>query len=349
MFNLEIDKEDKELKELKELKDFKELKELDTEIRETVNRVPLTVEQLPDKVLFKVEWVNENEDLLKEWAEKGRYYAWMHNKASNDYSRLNNALTMPLIIVSTLTGSASFSQVGTHKTSFFLTTIFPFVIGAMSISTALLSSLTKFLKTSELTEKHNMFYRQYNILVRNICLELSLPPSQRKNPADTLNINRHEFDRLVNEAPNIPEHVIIEFNKKFPCKKNKPEIASSFEKITIFGRHKHLKEKEDTFRKIRNFYRWRAVKVFEDKIDKERKNDLREFRKSHSTRNSFCDSYTNQEHLNLKKKEDTLEEIYDSYEDKPMFKSRLGRLNIFSNKKNDDENIDNDVVVDIKD
>jgi hypothetical protein len=47
--------------------------------------------------------------------------------------------------------------------------------------------------------------------------------------------------------------------------------------------------------------------------------------------------------------EDTLEEISHSYEDKPMFKSRLGRLNIFSNNKNDDENIYNDVVVDIKD
>lgn len=203
-------------------------------------------------------WFDEHEDLLKEWAEKARFYSWMHHKTSIDYGRLNNILTLPLIIISTINGSANFTLVGNKGDTFFYTTMIPLIIGTMSISTAVLSSLTKFLKTAEMADKHTMFYRQFNVLVRNICLELSLPRNQRKTPSETLNINRHEFDRLVSEAPNIPEHIIVEFNKRFPINKNKPEIANVFNKINIHGRDKDLKRKENMFRYIRNFYKWKS-------------------------------------------------------------------------------------------
>ena len=205
-----------------------------------------------------MDWFDEHEDLLKEWAEKARFYSWMHHKTSIDYSRLNNILTLPLIIISTINGSANFTLVGNKGDTFFYTTMIPLIIGTMSISTAVLSSLTKFLKTAELADKHTMFYRQFNVLVRNICLELSLPRKQRKTPSETLNVNRHEFDRLVSEAPNIPEHIIVEFNKRFPINKNKPEIANVFNKINIHGRNKDLKKKENVFRYIRNFYKWKS-------------------------------------------------------------------------------------------
>lgn len=208
-----------------------------------------------------MEWYDEHENLLKEWAEKARFYSWMHHKTSIAYSRLNNMLTLPLIIISTINGSANFTMVGNKTGNVFYTTIFPMIIGTMGISTAILSSLTKFYKTAELTEKHIMFYRHFNILVRNICLELSMPRTQRKTPSEILNVNRHEFDRLVSEAPNIPEHIIVEFNKRFPCTKNKPEIANVFDKITIHGRDQNLKDREHYFKTIRKFKQWRTSMV----------------------------------------------------------------------------------------
>lgn len=208
-----------------------------------------------------MDWYDEHENLLKEWAEKGRFYSWMHHKTSVDYNRLNSYLTFPLIIISTVNGSANFTLVGNKSSNFLYSTMFPLIIGTMSIITAVLSSSTKFLKTAELKEKHMLFYRQFNILVRNICLELSLPRKQRKPPSEILNINRHEFDRLVNDAPNIPEHIIVEFNKRFPCTKNKPEIANVFDKINIHGRNKDLKDKETFFKIMRQFKNWRNCQI----------------------------------------------------------------------------------------
>ena len=204
-----------------------------------------------------MDWCDEHENLLKEWAEKGRFYSWMHHKTSVDYARLNNSFTLPLIIISTVNGSANFMMVGNTSRGFAFTTLFPLIIGSMSIATAVLSSLTRFFKTAELAEKHAMFYRQFNVFVRNICLDLSQPRNQRKSSSETMNINRHELDRLVNEAPSIPEHIIVEFNKRFPCAKNKPEIANAFDKIHIHGRDNELTKRESFLRISRSFKRWR--------------------------------------------------------------------------------------------
>ena len=207
-----------------------------------------------------MEWCNEHENLLKEWAEKSRFYAWMHRTTSADYGKLHNMLTIPMIIISIIDGSANFTMVGNSNKSILYNTIFPITIGTMSLLTGVLSALTKYLKTAELAEKHELFYRQFNSFVRNISLELSLPSSERKSPSEVLNMHRYEFDRLLNEAPRIPEHVVAEFNKRFPYKRNKPEIASAFSKIVIHGRNENYKNKLDEFVRIRYFYKWKAAK-----------------------------------------------------------------------------------------
>tara|TARA_Y100000389_G_scaffold125185_1_gene122538 strand:+ start:2301 stop:3053 length:753 start_codon:yes stop_codon:yes gene_type:complete len=203
-----------------------------------------------------MDWCEENENLLSEWAEKAKFYAWMHHRTSEHYFRLNNKLSLPLIIMGTISGSANFTLVGNTTSSFIFSTLIPLIIGFLNLCTVVLSASTKFLKCAELSENHAEFYRHYTKLVRNICLELSIPPTQRKPAFEICNIFRNEFDKLIGESPNIPQYIIVEFNTKFPYKKNKPEIASGFERINIYGRKKHIKSLEDKFISIRNFYRW---------------------------------------------------------------------------------------------
>jgi hypothetical protein len=213
-----------------------------------------------------MDWVEENENLLCEWAETARFYAWMHHRTSEYYYRLNNSLSLPLIIFGTISGSANFTLVGNKTSSYLYTTIIPFIIGFLNLLTVVLSASTKFLKCAELSENHIEFYKQYTKLVRNICLELALPPNHRKHSSESSHIFRNEFDRLISESPNIPQFIIVEFNNKFPYKKNKPSIANSFEKIKIFGRKKHIKSLETKFRNIRHFYRWVYITKLKDAL-----------------------------------------------------------------------------------
>lgn len=214
-----------------------------------------------------MEWCKEHENLLKEWAEKARFYSWMHNKTSAKFNKLNNMMSIPIIVISILNGSINFTLVGNHSKSNVVVLFIPLLVGSLNILTATLSALTKFFKTAELCEKHDMFHRQFNILVRNISLELSLPPTQRRPPTESLNLNRYDFDRLVNEAPRIPVEVITDFNKRFPYKRNKPEISNFFNKIVIHGRNQAYKNKADEFIKIRSFYKWKAAKHLRASLD----------------------------------------------------------------------------------
>lgn len=203
-----------------------------------------------------MEWCHEHESLLKDWAEKARYYSWMHHKAGRYLSRINNSISIPVIIISTATASANFTMVGNTEANDTLRFYFPLAVGVANVVTTILSALNKFLKCEELGTQHMVSHGNFSKLMRNICMDLSIPPEHRRNPLDACTVYRTEFDRLVAEAPTIPTKVIQMFNMTFPYGKNKPEIANEFSKISIYGRNTDLQQRENMYRKIRNFYKW---------------------------------------------------------------------------------------------
>ena len=54
-------------------------------------------------------WKEEEEGLLRQWADKSQCYQWMHTKAREIYQRKNAMYTIPVIILSTITGTANFA------------------------------------------------------------------------------------------------------------------------------------------------------------------------------------------------------------------------------------------------
>jgi len=206
------------------------------------------------------EWCDEHENLLRDWAEKARAYSWLHNKSGQHFMRINAGLTIPLIILSTGTASANFTMVGNTSLNEHAGVIFPLLVGASGVVTAVLSAMISFLKTNEMQSKHEDSHRNFNKLFRNICMELSMPPIQRRSALDTCRAFREEFDRLISEAPTIPSNVVRLFNNEFYHLKNKPEIASDFDSdIKIFGREKQRQDHLQRFQRIRHFYRWLAT------------------------------------------------------------------------------------------
>jgi len=210
-------------------------------------------------------WENEQENLLKDWAEKARYYAWMHHQSHHYYNSLTNRLTIPLIVISTITSSLNFTMVGYENEKNDIVGIgFPLSMGFLSMVTAVLSASLKTFKTTELATEHFTMYKHFNSLFRNITLDLSLPSIQRKAPQEACNMYRYDFDRLINESPTIPPHIVKQFNSEFPYVRNKPEITNDFGKIIIYGRNRTLKCTETAFKKIRNFYKYRFYVLKKD-------------------------------------------------------------------------------------
>ncbi len=178
-------------------------------------------------------WNPEQESILKAWAEKASGWAWLHDKSSRIYNKASNMYTYSSIILSTVSGGIGFMlgdvQNGTQPetTAFALDKkLLTFSIGVMNIFSAALTSLQKFTRCSEKAETHAQMHKQFSSFCRRIVLELALLERDRKECIEFCKQCRDEYDRLVENSPQIPSRVIRQFKEKFPTAQHVPEIAN---------------------------------------------------------------------------------------------------------------------------
>ncbi len=176
-----------------------------------------------EKKLPKI-WHPQQEKILKSWGEAAACYRYMHYQAYCSFKNLSMKFTIPLIIVSTITGTANFAQ------ETFPPTVQPFVpsaIGGLNLITAIATTIMQFLKINELMEGHRVASVQYGKISRTIRLELTLPLSERTlNGTVMIENMRAEYDRLIEQSPNVPKKMIDSFEREFPDDNAffKPEI-----------------------------------------------------------------------------------------------------------------------------
>ena len=56
------------------------------------------------------EWNSQQEIILKRWSETAACYQWMHDRAYRIYRKKAMYYAIPVIIISTVTGTANFAQ-----------------------------------------------------------------------------------------------------------------------------------------------------------------------------------------------------------------------------------------------
>lgn len=170
-------------------------------------------------------WKPEHEKILAEWADKAMCYRWMHFKSYLIYYRKSHLYTIPVIIISTLTGTANFAA---SKFNWEYTSS---VIGAFNIIAGIVTTIQQFLKINELSEGHRIASLTWDKFYRNIKVELSKSIEDRVGAYQMLKIYKEEYDRLMETCPIISKEVIIQFNKQFKNSEffedvQKPEICN---------------------------------------------------------------------------------------------------------------------------
>lgn len=173
------------------------------------------------------EWTTEHEDILIEWADKAMCYRWLHSKSNSLYSSLNAWYTIPVIIISTLTGTANFAQT---RVPIDYQNYFAMVVGGFNILGGIISTIQQFLKITQLNESHRVSGIAWDKFYRNVKIELAKHPSERIQPGQMLKMSKEEFDRLMETSPTIPDKIIKLFKSSFKNNKEfdkivKPEIC----------------------------------------------------------------------------------------------------------------------------
>ena len=187
-------------------------------------------------------WHIQHEKILKDWGEASSCYRLMHFKAFQINKNWSMGFTLPVIIISTVTGTANFAQT-TFPDSWAI--FVPAIIGAFNLFAAIMTTVAQFLKVTELMESHRVTSIQYGKLARKIRLELALPISERTQHGDNMvEICRGEYDRLIEQSPPVPKDIIIYFNNKFPLSSNisRPELFT-IRPIDLFDSEKDDEER----------------------------------------------------------------------------------------------------------
>lgn len=170
-------------------------------------------------------WNESEVQLLKKWGEIASSYRLLHDRAFREFQIKSYSLTIPVIVMSTLSGTASFS-ISSFPIN--LQIYVPMVIGGVNIFVGIIQTVTQFLRVNELTESHRVASITYGKFSRNITTELSLPPNGRTyNGIDYVQMCRAEMDRMIEQSPIIPLHLLNEFdaNEKF-IDITKPEVLT---------------------------------------------------------------------------------------------------------------------------
>ena len=184
----------------------------------------ISLSQLGNK---EIEWTPEHEGILIEWADKAMCYRWLHSKANSMYSSLNAWYTIPVIVISTLTGTANFAQ---ERVPLAYQNYFVMIVGAFNITAGIITTIQQFLKITQLNEAHRVSSIAWDKFYRNIKIELAKHPSERIDVKQMIKMSKEEFDRLMETSPNVPEKIIDQFKTSFKTndifdKIVKPEIC----------------------------------------------------------------------------------------------------------------------------
>jgi len=164
----------------------------------------------------KVVWSPDNEKILIEWCDVAQCYKWLNFRSHIKLACQQAWFTIPAIILSTITGTASFAQ-ETFPPNIKLYA--PAVIGSINILVGILTTIQQYLKVSEKNEAHRVSAIAWDKFARNVRIELAKKPLERDKAGHFIKACRLEFDRMMETSPSIENHIIKEFKYKF---KNKP-------------------------------------------------------------------------------------------------------------------------------
>jgi hypothetical protein len=246
----------------------------------------------------KTEWTPDHETILVEWADKAMCYRWLHTRANAMYNTLNAFYTVPVIIISTLTGTANFAQ---DRVPSNYQGLFVMIVGAFNILAGIISTIQQFLKITQLNESHRVSSIAWDKFYRNIKIELAKHPTERMTAVQMIKMSKEEYDRLMETSPNIPAEIVAMFKTSFQNSDNykdiiKPEICDvlvSTEKTkntwhTPENMSLHIKEEIEEIEELVN--KEKLIKETNLKIVKEFKTLFYRFNNREATDSEIIDN-----------------------------------------------------------
>jgi hypothetical protein len=156
------------------------------------------------------EWHTQHLVILKDWGEISASYRWLHYYTHIRYKIKNYAYMIPVIVLSTISGTANFAQ---SQIPGSFSNYFGLVVGFINILCAILTTIYQFTKISEMMESHRISSVSYGKLSRNIDIMINLPEEYRKISGESfIKECKSELDKLIDSSQTIPKDLLLKYS-----------------------------------------------------------------------------------------------------------------------------------------
>jgi hypothetical protein len=143
-------------------------------------------------------------NLLEYWCTGIKTRHISHNRAAMHYKRVGRLLGIPVVILTTVVGTAVFSAVSSPNG---YSTGLQILAGFLSMAATVLSGLQTFLNYPELAERHQEAAIKYGVLRREVEQTLTLPPNEPSELKKILSDVNVQWKALEEKSPSIPQKI----------------------------------------------------------------------------------------------------------------------------------------------
>jgi hypothetical protein len=191
-----------------------------------------SIPQTDEPVRTKLIWNEQTEDLVASWGDIASCYKWLHDQAYHKYNKINYRMSIPIIILSTLTGTVSVGMASLVPADY--VNLAQQAVGGVNIITGIITTLQNFFRFAQLSEGHQHASVGWSKLERNIRIELKVDRKFRKDADSFLKVCRSDYDRLLEQSPVIPKEIIAKFKLKFKDSEiRKPDICDNLQSTEV--------------------------------------------------------------------------------------------------------------------
>jgi hypothetical protein len=158
-----------------------------------------------------MEWHDSIEHMLSELADESQIRSKLHMRQHLSYRRRNQCYTLPVVVLSVLSGSGNFISEGYSE---YTKKYMIMGIGMVSILVSIVSAINQLLKLAELSEGNRIASLQWGKFFSRLKWQLSLQRCDRDAAHDFMLSVYSEYDRLYETSPILLDKFLKTVKKK---------------------------------------------------------------------------------------------------------------------------------------
>ena len=177
-------------------------------------------------------WNRKIEKLVSDIGENSAGYSWMHSKASNYYTKIDNWLGFLVIILTTLTGTSIFATLDVEDTlPKILTGLVVYLSGAIA-------GVQKYFNFKEKSDKHHISSLNFQEIYFDVQRQMSMYRKDRINGKKYMENITKLYNQNIMNSPNINNKIVKKFIYIFRDQNiSRPNVANNIQNIEIQSNH----------------------------------------------------------------------------------------------------------------